>query len=347
MAAWRNGADDDDAAPPARDGCYAERAMWPVFADPKTDFVFKRIFGAEDRKHLLIGLLNALLELEGAHRIVEVQFLPVDQRIAVSELKLSILDVKCTDALGTRYVVEMQLLHVEGFEKRVVYNVAKAYALQLRGGDDYPTLNDVVGVTICDFALWPERDARGAYAIPMLSLWRMQEQHRGAVGLPQLRFAFLELPKYEAGDAPRTLVEKWAYFFREAKNLEVIPQVLAEPPFLEAFDVARFVHFTPEEWDAYDRAKIAEQDARGALTLAKKQGIQEGRQEGILEGRQEGILEGRLEEKRAMLRKLLAARGLTDAHRARIAASTDAAELDAWIDRAIGGVAPDELLGPG
>jgi predicted transposase/invertase (TIGR01784 family) len=99
--------------------------MWPVFADPKTDFVFKRIFGAEDRKHLLIGLLNALLELDEAHRIVELHHLPVEQRIAISELKLSILDVKCTDATGTRYVVEMQLLHVEGFEKRVVYNVPR------------------------------------------------------------------------------------------------------------------------------------------------------------------------------------------------------------------------------
>lgn len=304
--------------------------MWPVFADPKTDFVFKRIFGAEDRKHLLIGLLNALLELDEAHRIVEVQHLPVEQRIAISELKLSILDVKCTDATGTRYVVEMQLLHVEGFEKRVVYNVAKAYAMQLRGGDDYPTLNDVVGVTICDFALWPERDERGAFRIPMLSLWRMQEQHRGALGLSQLRFAFLELPKYEAADVPRTLVEKWAYFFREAKNLEVIPPALAEPPFLEAFEVARVVHFTPEEWDAYDRAKIAEQDARGALTLAKRQGHEE----------------GRLEEKRAMLQKLLSARGLSESHCARIAACADAAELDAWIDRAIAGAAPADLFGP-
>jgi predicted transposase/invertase (TIGR01784 family) len=239
--------------------------------------------------------------------------------------KLSILDVKCTDAAGTRYVVEMQLLHTEGFEKRIVYNVAKAYAMQLGAGDDYPTLNDVVGVTLCDFMLWPERDERSAFQIPMLSLWRMQEQHRGALGLPQLRFAFLELPKYEAADAPRTLVEKWAYFFREAKNLTVVPPVLAEPPFLEAFEIARVARFTPEEWNAYDRAKIAEQDARGALTMAERK--------------------GRLEEKRAVLQKLLAARGLAEAHRARLTACHNAAELDAWIDRAIAGATPAELFG--
>ncbi len=226
----------------------------------------------------------------------------------------------------------MQLLHVEGFEKRVVYNVAKAYAMQLRAGDDYPTLNDVVGVTICDFTLWPEKDTRGAFQVPMLSLWRMQEQHGGARGLPQLRFAFLELPKYAGASTPRTLVEKWAYFFREAKNLDVIPPVLAEAPFLEAFEVARVAHFTPEEWDAYDRAKIAEQDARGALTLAKRLGHDEGQQE------------GRLVEKRAMLQKLLATRSLSAAHHAQISACDDAAALDGWIDRAIAGATSAELF---
>ncbi|MEZ4307785.1 MAG: PD-(D/E)XK nuclease family transposase [Polyangiaceae bacterium] len=67
-----------------------------------------------------------MLDLDEAHRIVSVDLLP-EQRPAVAELKLSIVDVKCTDARGVTYVVEMQVLQVEGFEKRVVYNVAKAY----------------------------------------------------------------------------------------------------------------------------------------------------------------------------------------------------------------------------
>ena len=106
--------------------------MRPVFADPKTDFVFKRIFGHESHKHLLMALLNDLLELDAQHRIVDLAYLPAEQRVPVPELKLSVLDVKCTDATGTRYVVEMQVLNVEGFEKRVVDNVTKAYVTQLR-----------------------------------------------------------------------------------------------------------------------------------------------------------------------------------------------------------------------
>ena len=98
----------------------------PVFADPKTDFVFQRIFGSEDHKPVLLGFLNDLLELDDAHRIQSVSLLPPEQRPKVSELKYSIVDVKCVDVRGTTYVVEMQVLNVEAFEKRVMYNVAKA-----------------------------------------------------------------------------------------------------------------------------------------------------------------------------------------------------------------------------
>jgi len=304
--------------------------MRAPFADPKTDFVFKRIFGAEARKPLLMSLLNHLLELEGDRRIVELQHLDGEQHVDVPELKLSIVDVKCTDATGRRFVVEMQVLKVEGFERRVVYNASKAYVIQLRNAEEYPALCDVVGVTICNFNLWTERDAAGRFTVPMLSRWRMQEQHSGARGLPQVQYAFLELPKYAAGDAPETLVDRWAYFFREAKNLDAVPPPLADAPFREALEVTRTAGFSPEEWDAYDRAKMAEQDARGALAIERQEGRAEGRGEGRVEGRAEGEVAG----KRSTLLRLLARKGLapSDEERAEIAACGDAATLDRWCE---------------
>ncbi|MFN9907022.1 MAG: PD-(D/E)XK nuclease family transposase, partial [bacterium] len=131
--------------------------------------------------------------------------------------------------------------------------------MQLRNAEEYPALCDVVGVTLCNFNLWTETDAAGGFKVPMLSRWRMQEQHSGERGLPQVQYVFLELPKYAAGEAPGSLVEKWAYFFREAKHLEGVPAALAEAPFREALDVARTASFSAEEWEAYERAKMAEQ----------------------------------------------------------------------------------------
>jgi predicted transposase/invertase (TIGR01784 family) len=286
----------------------------PVFADPKTDVVFKRIFGSEARKPLLIALLNDLLELTGPSRIRNVQHLSLEQHVTVPKSKLSIVDVKCTTASGRRFIVEMQVLPVEGFEKRVVYNASKAYVMQLRNADEYPNLCDVVGVTICNFKLWPKKIVGRGYKVPMLSRWRMQEQHSGHKGLRQVQYAFLELPKYEAGKDPETLIDKWAYFFREAKNLEVIPPALSEGPFREALEVARRANFTAEEWEAYERSKMAEQDERGALSLAHR--------EGELKGRRDTLL-------RLLVRAGIA---LTEDDRARIQACADAALLDGWVD---------------
>src|SRR5215212_3857780 len=191
----------------------------PVFGDPKTDFIFQRIFGSEDHKTALIGFLNDILQLDDAHRVTSVMLLPPEQRPKVAELKHSIVDVKCVDARGTTYVVEMQVLNVEAFEKRVVYNVAKAYTNQLDVGEVYPDLDDVIGISICDFELWPHKDEPH---IPMLSRWRMQEQTTGRRGLPQLQFVFLELPKHDLSRPPVTSIDKWAYFFRKAGSLTVI-----------------------------------------------------------------------------------------------------------------------------
>ena len=289
----------------------------PVFGDPKTDFVFQRIFGTDDHKTALIGFLNDVLGLDEPHRVASVTLLPPEQRPKVSELEYSIVDVKCVDAQGTTYVVEMQVLNVEAFEKRVVYNVAKAYTNQLGVGFAFPELDEVIGISICDFELWPRKEAPH---VPMLSRWRMQEQQSGVRGLPQLQFVFLELPKYEGGSEPRTLVDKWAYFFREAGNLLAIPEALQHPPLLDALEGARTARFSREEWDAYIAAGMAIQNERGALALARK----------------EGQAQGELAAKAGAVLTVLGARGIPvpDAARARIQAEPQAARLDRWLAKA-------------
>jgi predicted transposase/invertase (TIGR01784 family) len=232
------------------------------------------------------------------------------------------VDVKCVDAAGTTYVVEMQVFNVEEFEKRVVYNVAKAYTNQLGVGFAYPELDDVVGITICDFELWPRKDAPH---VPMLSRWRMQEQQSGVTGLPHLQFVFLELPKYAAGHDPQTYVDKWAYFFREAGNLMAIPEALRHPPLLDALEGARTARFNRQEWDQYIAASMAIQNERGALALAHREGETKGRNE------------GRIEEGARAVLTVLRVRGIAvpDAARERILAEKDPARLERWHQRAI------------
>jgi hypothetical protein len=159
----------------------------------------------------------------------------------------------------------------------------------------------------------------------MLSRWRMQEQHSGERGLPQVQYAFLELPKYAAGTAPQTLVDRWAYFFREAMNLSAVPLALAEEPFRGALEVARTASSSSAEWEAYERAKMSEQDARGALTVAHQEGLVEGHRSGLAEGKRDALL------------RLFVSRGfdLAEDARARIAICVDIEALDRWFDRAL------------
>ncbi len=319
----------DGAWPPARTRANLAPILraTPVFGDPKTDFVFQRIFGSEDHKPALIGFLNDVLALDDAHRVTSVALLPPEQRPKVGELKNSIVGVKCVDARGTTYVVEMQVLNVEAFEKRVVYNVAKAYVNQLGVGFAYPELDDVIGISICDFELWPRAQPPH---VPMLSRWRMQEQQSGVPGLPEIQLVFMELPKYEGGDDPQTRVDKWAYFFREAANLVTIPKALQHPPVVDALEGARTARFSREEWDAYIAAGMAIQNERGALALAERQ----------------GRLEGDLGARRDTLLRLLARAGiaLTEDERGRIQACTDAATLDRWVDNVLGAKSAADVL---
>lgn len=294
--------------------------MRPTFADPKTDFVFKRIFGTETHKSLLISLLNDLLARDPAHRITDLTYLPAELKPPVPELKASIVDVKCQDASGTLFVVEMQVLNVEGFEKRVVYNGSKAYVRQLETGDKYSELHDVIGISICDFQLWPDR--AGEAKVPLVSRWRMKEEQSGRVGLSQVQYVFVELPKFAMNAVPKTPVEQWAYFFRHAETLKEIPPLLTEKGPLEALEVAKTSHFTEPEWDAYDRARMAEQDARGALSLAQRL------------ARAEGRTEGELIALRRTLSRILRKRFSTESD-ARVDACDEQETLERWIERAM------------
>jgi len=77
------------------------------------------------------------------------------------------------------------------------------------------------------------------------------------------------------------MVEKWAYFFREADNLTVVPEALQEHPFIDALEAARTAGFTAAEWDAYILAGIAIQNERGALAVAEKRGEARGTEKGV------------------------------------------------------------------
>ena len=263
-----------------------------IFGDPKTDVIFKRIFGHEKHKDLLISLLNDLLGLQQGRRIVDVTYLTPEQLPAVLDAKKSIVDVKCRDQTETEYIVEMQVFNVDGFEKRLVWNGAKAYVNQLDRGDKYPELADVVVIAICNFILKPEQDPDGAYQVGLLSRWHPVDEFSGVKGFGHVRYALLELPKYAAGEHPQTMVEKWAYFFLCAGQLQQVPADLSAPSISKALELARLAGLSRAERERYDRELMAQQDQRGMLSHAQKEGFSEGLTQGLAQGEQLGHTKG-------------------------------------------------------
>jgi predicted transposase/invertase (TIGR01784 family) len=309
-----------------------------IFADLKNDFVFRRIFGAHP--DLLCGLLNDLLERTGAQAIETLEYLPSEQIPHLEGWKLSILDVRCKDRSGTTFVVEMQLVHHSGFINRVVYNACKAYARQLKPGEWYTALQDVVAITICDFELWPEAEQTkaGLPPVPMLSRWDMVERSSKNHGLLQVQYAFLELPKLPKQRPATPGAELWAWLFVHAPELTEIPTELVAGPYREALELANQAKFTPGELEAYEKTR---DEIRQVIEIAAERWAQ-GKAEGITEGHTKGKAEGKAES----ILTILAARGLAvdEVTHARLKGCLDATTLDRWLFLAISASSASDVV---
>jgi predicted transposase/invertase (TIGR01784 family) len=307
-----------------------------LFADLKNDFVFRRIFATHP--DILRRLLNDLLDRHDEQTIVDIEYLPSEQLPLVEGAKLSILDVRCRDRAGTTFVVEMQLIHHPGFINRVVYNACKAYAGQLKAGEKYAHLTDVVAISICNFELWPDAEQAKQHlpTVPMLSRWNMTERSSKNHGLLQVQYAFLELPKLPAGRADAASQVKgadlWAWLFVHAPELTEVPAELAPGPYRDALELANHATFSPMEVETYRRV-MDEIDQVFEIAEARWN---------------EGVAQGEVKAKVAAVFAVLGARGLplTDEVRARIQACKDAATLDRWIVQAATAARAEELLSP-
>ncbi|MBF0126815.1 MAG: Rpn family recombination-promoting nuclease/putative transposase [Magnetococcales bacterium] len=247
------------------------------FIDPKIDFAFKKVFGSENAKELLISFLESLLQLEGDRRIAELTILDPFLAPKIREMKYSILDVKCRDHRGVSYLVEMQVQKVVAFLKRIQYNSAKAYAHQIERSEDYPRLNQVIAITITDFVLFGSFDH-------CVSRHESRETMTGQSHLQDILHFFVELPKFSKPlEALDDMLDQWIYFIKHAGSLHEVPEKLNAAPFRHAFEMAMVANMTTEELEMYDNAGIAIADARGGIELARQEGEQIGEQKGKTE----------------------------------------------------------------
>src|SRR5580700_3508665 len=126
------------------------------YLDPKTDIVFKKIFG--QHPHLLKSFLNAILPLPADGLIESLEYLSNEQVPAIPSFKYTVVDVRCTDQQGRVFIVEMQIQWTTSFMQRMLFNVSKAYVNQLDRGENYHLLQPVYGLGLINTTFDPDED---------------------------------------------------------------------------------------------------------------------------------------------------------------------------------------------
>ena len=222
------------------------------FADPRSDIAFKKIFGSQQRSHILISFLNAALGFCGDRAIASLQILNPYQAPELTEMKESILDVKAKDKLGREFIVEMQLERDHFFCKRAVYYSAKSYSQQLDKSMEYETLREVYFLGILNFNVFDNDKPLSRHLI--LNAETLQQD------IKELEFNFIELPKFlKTEDQLDNIVDKWIYFLKHAVKFDSVPKALvSEPAIREALEIADQHNWSRNEIDAYEHSGMRE-----------------------------------------------------------------------------------------
>lgn len=263
--------------------------MPAIYIDPLTDFGFKKIFGEEPNKDLLISFLNTLLPQH--HQIADLQYTkneyqgvsPVDRR--------AIFDLNCMSTTGQRFIIELQKVKQQYFKDRSVYYSTFAVQEQAKQGDWNYKLDTVYTISILDF-LMDENEQEILYYAQL-----KDQQNRPF--FDKLHYVYVVLPRFTKtlGEL-ESLQDKWLYTFRHLANMSDKPPSFTEDVFRRLFAIAELAHFNPRDRQSYEDSLKYFRDLKNSEQTARLEGRTQGLQEGLQKGLEQGLQLGREEGER-------------------------------------------------
>jgi predicted transposase/invertase (TIGR01784 family) len=266
------------------------------YLNPFTDFGFKKLFGEECNKDLLLDFLNELL-YEEQGRIVSISYMKTEKLGRRKEDRKAVFDLYCENEKGEKFIVELQKEEQRFFKDRSVYYSTFPIAEQAKKGKWSFELKAVYMIAILDFVF--EEDAneplKYRYDVKLTDI----ETHK--VFYDKLTFIYLEMPKFtKRMDELETRFEKWMYVIKNLCQLDELPDRLRESVFEKIFAVAEVAKLTEEEYVAYARNLKNYWDMYSCITTAESKGIKKGMAKGMKKGIEKGRAEGEaIGEKRA------------------------------------------------
>ncbi|WP_342271869.1 Rpn family recombination-promoting nuclease/putative transposase [Candidatus Tisiphia endosymbiont of Parasteatoda lunata] len=266
---------------------------------PRVDLAFKKIFGVEENKDLLISLINSIVGQED--QVAEVTLLNPYNPKNFKNDKLSILDVKAKSVDGKRFNIEIQISDEADYDKRALYYWAKLYTEQLKAAQDYSTLSKAIGIHILNFTSIPN-------VTKYHNVFHIVKKDSGLLYFKDLELHTIELNKFtdnsheELPDILKKVknsLDMWTAFLtrHDLLNKDNLPKELDNVALKKALTVLDVMNFTDEEREAYeDHLKWLRIEAN-TLKKQLEKGIAKGREEGIIAIAKEMLLNNEPMEK--------------------------------------------------
>ncbi|MEI2283980.1 conserved hypothetical protein (putative transposase or invertase) [Paenibacillus polysaccharolyticus] len=244
--------------------------------DPRNDFVFKRIFGSEENKDVLLVFLNRTFAESGDPPLTEIVLLnPYTNKDAPLD-KQSIFDIWAKTAAGKLINIEMQLFNKYDIEKRTLYYWSKRYSSQLQEGQSYKELKKCVTINILNYSFI----SNDRYH----NIFHLREDHTGLELSDDIEVHFMELSKLDAQSVPIVggLIN-WLLFLKGAdkSNWEVLQ--MNEPTLKKAMDTLEFLSQDQEARRLYEARQKYLHDEASMIEWATEKGLAQGEQKKALE----------------------------------------------------------------
>ncbi|MEY3444157.1 MAG: hypothetical protein RLZZ519_2438 [Bacteroidota bacterium] len=257
----------------------------PKYINPYTDFGFKKLFGEEGNKDLLIDFLNQLLPER--HQIASLTFRSVEMLPELIEERKAFFDIHCLAENGESFIVEMQKAKVRFFKDRALFYTSHPIREQATKGGDWDfQLDPIYFIAILDFVYDESLEVAKFRRDVCLRDQDSEEFY------DKLHFKFLQMPafKKEAHELVSRF-DKWCYFLKNLESFHEIPQILSEPLFKKAFMTAEVANFTRAQRDAYEQSVMDYIGIKEVAATAWEEGKAEGKAEGALEEKISIVLE--------------------------------------------------------
>ncbi|MFT4924606.1 MAG: putative transposase/invertase (TIGR01784 family) [Phenylobacterium sp.] len=243
------------------------------FLDIRTDFAFKKVFGSKDSKPRLISFLNSILDFDDSCKIIDLKIADPYNIPRLAGMKDTYVDVKAELTDKSTVIIEMQMLNHAGFEKRVLYNTAKNYSMQLVKGDRYDLLKPVIALNIVDFNMFDDND-------DMINVYKLLNKKDFTDYNDDIELVFVELSKFnKTKEQCQDIQDDWIYFLKNAGDMSMIPNDLS-PQVHSAYEVSNEAGMTKEELELQYKKKEWIAIQVGALLLAEQKGEQKGEEKG-------------------------------------------------------------------